>query len=378
MRRHPPPQQRSAWLTVAILLALLALGAALARALCGLRRRGPDDRERFSSGDVAAALRAMVPARSPAEADAESDSEAAEGAPDADGADAEESSSEPGAPGVDIPRIRMRVLQTMRTSVHEQVEVVDTGDVRLGKCLRIDGRVQLCERDEHRYHEMLVHFPAQYLVDAAPRRALIVGGGDLMALREVMKYGPAVKHVVVVEPDERLPDFCENQFQTVRRHERDPRVHFMFGDVMASLTRLQAQRTNLGAFDLVVVDTKERAILPEDLTEFGRALRTLMARQGVMVVAGQEAHRRALGKLLPFSLEVSFTSVAQDAKVRLALLAQFNLARRSVNPSRLRERYRIRTRFYDPTRHGSYVPWFAAARVTAAATGLAGSLSAAF
>ena len=45
-----------------------------------------------------------------------------------------------------------------------------------GRMLALDGVVQLTERDEFFYHEMLVHVPMA--VHPSPRRVLIVGGGD--------------------------------------------------------------------------------------------------------------------------------------------------------------------------------------------------------
>jgi len=62
----------------------------------------------------------------------------------------------------------------------------------------INGNLQFSSMDEHRYHEMLVH-PAMSLVPDH-RRVLILGGGDGMALREVLKY-PGVREVLLVDLD---------------------------------------------------------------------------------------------------------------------------------------------------------------------------------
>jgi len=67
--------------------------------------------------------------------------------------------------------------------------------------LFLDGHLQFSSADEHRYHESLVH-PA---MSAAPgaRRVLILGGGDGMAVREVLKY-PHVEQVDLVDLDEEM------------------------------------------------------------------------------------------------------------------------------------------------------------------------------
>lgn len=65
-------------------------------------------------------------------------------------------------------------------------------------CLYINGATQLCSLDEAIYHEQLVH-PVMALVPNH-RRVLILGGGDGLALREVLKY-PDVETVTLVDLD---------------------------------------------------------------------------------------------------------------------------------------------------------------------------------
>ncbi len=74
--------------------------------------------------------------------------------------------------------------------------VVTSG--RTGHKLFLNGNLQFSERDEYRYHETLVH-PAMSAF-GAPRRVAVLGGGDGMAVREVLKY-PSVESVTLVELD---------------------------------------------------------------------------------------------------------------------------------------------------------------------------------
>lgn len=67
----------------------------------------------------------------------------------------------------------------------------------------IDGSIQFNSRDEYRYHESLVH-PAMMIADKKDD-ILIIGGGDGMALREVLKYKD-VKSVTVVDIDRVITD----------------------------------------------------------------------------------------------------------------------------------------------------------------------------
>ncbi len=68
----------------------------------------------------------------------------------------------------------------------------------LGHRLFLNGNLQFAERDEYRYHEALVH-PAM-AAHGAPKKVAVLGGGDGMAVREILKY-PSVESVTLVELD---------------------------------------------------------------------------------------------------------------------------------------------------------------------------------
>ena len=74
---------------------------------------------------------------------------------------------------------------------------------RAGFQLFLNGNLQFSSTDEYRYHEALVH-PAM-LLSNNPRRVLVLGGGDGLALREILKY-PSVEHVTLVDLD---PDMTQ-------------------------------------------------------------------------------------------------------------------------------------------------------------------------
>ena len=81
------------------------------------------------------------------------------------------------------------------TSPYQRI-VVTNG--RIGHKLFLNGNLQFAERDEYRYHEALVH-PAMAAF-GAPRKVAVLGGGDGMAVREVLRY-PSVESVTLVELD---------------------------------------------------------------------------------------------------------------------------------------------------------------------------------
>lgn len=72
--------------------------------------------------------------------------------------------------------------------------------------LYLDGHIQFSARDEYRYHEALVH---PVMSAPGPRKnILILGGGDGLAAREILKY-PEVEKIHLVDIDPEITQFCE-------------------------------------------------------------------------------------------------------------------------------------------------------------------------
>jgi spermidine synthase len=118
--------------------------------------------------------------------------------------------------------------------------------VRFGKLFQLDGANMTSEGDEFFYHENLVHPPL--IAMPAPRKALIIGGGDGGALEEILKH-PSVERVVVAELDAAVIDFARAHFQSIHHGAFDDRrVELHIGDGAAYLARSMEQ------FDLIALD----------------------------------------------------------------------------------------------------------------------------
>lgn len=114
--------------------------------------------------------------------------------------------------------------------------------------LYLDGNLQFASSDEYRYHEALVH-PVFSLV---PRRdnVLILGGGDGLAAREVLRYAD-VQHVTMVDIDPAMTDLAAHHPVFVGLNEKsmaDPRLRVVNDDAMAWLTEGSHR------FDVAIVD----------------------------------------------------------------------------------------------------------------------------
>jgi len=119
-----------------------------------------------------------------------------------------------------------------------------------GKSLFLDGVIQSSEYDEYIYHESLVH-PAMF-VHPSPEDIFIGGGAEGATLREVLKH-PEIKHVKMVELDERecelckqyLPEFSSGAFN-------DTRVELKFDDA-----RIILDEDN--RYDIIIMDLLDPA-----------------------------------------------------------------------------------------------------------------------
>lgn len=114
--------------------------------------------------------------------------------------------------------------------------------------LFLNGNLQFSSRDEYRYHEALIH-PALSAI-AHPRQILVLGGGDGLALREILKY-PDIEHITLVDLDREMTDtFRHNlRLSQLNAHAFDsPKVSVITADAFVWLDQ------HHGFYDLIVVD----------------------------------------------------------------------------------------------------------------------------
>ena len=122
--------------------------------------------------------------------------------------------------------------------------------------LFLNANLQFSSVDEYRYHEALVH-PALASLDS-PRRVLVIGGGDGLAVREILKY-PSVATVTVVDLDPRMTElFSTNELLTALnwRALLSPKVTVVNQDAFAWLREI-ADTPEKPQFDAVIMDVPD-------------------------------------------------------------------------------------------------------------------------
>ncbi|XP_064960103.1 spermine synthase-like isoform X2 [Musa acuminata AAA Group] len=96
-----------------------------------------------------------------------------------------------------------------------------------GKVLVLDGIVQLTERDECAYQEMIAHLPLCSI--PSPKTVLVIGGGDGGVLREIARHS-SVEHIDICEIDKMVIDVCKQFFPDLSVGFDDPRVRLHVAD----------------------------------------------------------------------------------------------------------------------------------------------------
>ncbi|WP_418962990.1 polyamine aminopropyltransferase [Streptomyces lavendofoliae] len=175
-----------------------------------------------------------------------------------------------------------RVRVAVQTDVQE---VVLTGGPDRPPELFLDGRLRVSGRDEHRYHRALVH-PAMRGPHA---RVLVLGGGDGLAVREVLRHRD-VESVTVFELDAGVVRLARHDPALARLNGYvygDPRVRVVYGDAFA---RLREAAEAGAAYDVVVSDLPDPGITAStklySAEFYGLAARVLAGRGRLAVHAG--------------------------------------------------------------------------------------------
>ncbi len=140
--------------------------------------------------------------------------------------------------------LRVREVLYSGETAYQKVEVLDSSV--FGRSLVLDGKTQSTERDEHIYHEALVH-PAM-LAHPGPKSVFIGGGGEGGTLREALSH-QTVERVVMVDIDREVVELCK---RFLPQHHKgsfdDPRLVLLHEDARGFLG------SSSESFDVMLMD----------------------------------------------------------------------------------------------------------------------------
>ena len=168
--------------------------------------------------------------------------------------------------------VRVKRILAEEQTQYQHLQFVETEF--FGNAMILDGIIQMTERDNMGYHEMIVHVPMLAL--GQPKRVLIVGGGDGGALQQALRY-ESVEEVTVCELDQRVVELSRQFFAaTFGDPWADPRVKLLVRDAFGYLEE------NPGQFDVIISDTTDPIGMAERLfsNEFYRLMVRALAPGG--------------------------------------------------------------------------------------------------
>lgn len=175
-----------------------------------------------------------------------------------------------------------QVIYAKSTPYQRIVLTKEQHDLRLF----LNANLQFSSVDEYRYHEALVH-PALASI-GQPKRVLIIGGGDGLALREVLKY-PSIESVTLVDLDPAMTRlFASNSLLTELNQNAlsSPKLAVINQDAFLWLKE-RHQQTEHPVFDALIIDVPD----PSNYSigklyslSFFKLLPGIMHRDSVLVV----------------------------------------------------------------------------------------------
>ena len=136
------------------------------------------------------------------------------------------------------------VILSKQTPYQKIVMTKHKDDLRLF----LDGNLQFSSSDEYRYHEALVHIPMMYA--KKHDRVLILGGGDGLAARELLKYED-IKEIVLVDIDKDMTDLCATDKQIAKLNNnslKNEKVQVINEDGYMFV------QENENKFDVIIID----------------------------------------------------------------------------------------------------------------------------
>ena len=167
--------------------------------------------------------------------------------------------------------------------------------------LFLNSHLQFSSRDEYRYHEALIH-PGLSAIPT-PRRVLVLGGGDGLAVREILKY-PQVESITLVDLDPEMTRLFSTHPMLTALNQKSflsPKVHIINADAFPWVD------SDRDSFDFIVVDFPDPtnySLGKLYTTAFYKAAARHLSAQGLMVVQSTS----------PMFARDSFWCIAQTIK----------------------------------------------------------------
>lgn len=223
-----------------------------------------------------------------------------------------------------------------------------------GRILVLDNVVQLTEKDEFFYHEMLAHVVMHS--HPGPKTVVVIGGGDGGTVREVLKHR-SVEKVYFIEIDKEVMEVSKRFFPELAQGMGDPRVE------IKAMDGAEFVRGKSSEVDVVIVDSTDVVGFAKSLftKEFFDSIYACLKPEGMFVTLSESLHfHKEIVVETQDTLRKAFPVVDLYA-APLATYAgnwwTFSAASKSYGLREMRRPYEIKTRYFsEEIFHHAFLP----------------------
>jgi spermidine synthase len=228
-------------------------------------------------------------------------------------------------------------------------EIMVVSNPHYGKMLILDEVVQMTERDEFFYHEMLTHVVLHSIPN--PRKVVVIGGGDGGVVREVLKH-KSVEKIFFIEIDEEVINISRQFFPSVSSGVDDPRVEIRVMDGAEFLAKQKAS-----GIDAVIIDSTDIIGFARSLftADFFRNVKNCLTDQGMFVTHTESLH---FHKDMVVEIQETLKEIFPVVDLYTASIATypgnwwaFAVATKGTSPREIRNTFQIETNYYDDEIH---------------------------
>lgn len=180
----------------------------------------------------------------------------------------------------------LKVEEILYASKSEFQDILVFKSTNFGNVLVLDGIIQVTERDEFAYQEMISHVPL--FAHPNPKKVLVIGGGDGGVLREVVKH-ECVESATLVEIDDMVIQLSKKFLPNMAKSYENEKVRVVLQDGFKYLKDCENLRDD-EKYDVIITDSSDPDGPAEAFfqIDYFRLLNNALTKDGIVISMASE------------------------------------------------------------------------------------------